>query len=398
VRILFISPSNEIGGAEMSLLEMVKYLSARGYEISVALPRTETNRLAELLAPYSVSFLFVKSMNIFYQPGQPLRRRAVSYAYATYKAGWHLVPVLKILRFIKNRRIQLVHTNSLLSVDGAIAARLAGIPHVQHIREITGRQAGSIGRLFLQETPFFRFYNKHFQTAVICNSAYTRKLNEKYFPANEMHMIYNPVSSMLGAPARKDKASFVIGVVANLTATMKNHQLVVRIAKAFKQRFPGEKILFKFFGKLPENESEYLKQLRQAITTAGLEDIFSFEGTRPREILFNEIDLLIHPCRLESFGRIYIEAMSAGVPVIGFKGGSSEELIHHGETGFICSEDDLDHVADCIYKLKSDQHLYKRMSAAALESSKTFLPERIGARLIDLYDHLVNRPKSVQLQ
>ncbi|MBY0405789.1 MAG: glycosyltransferase, partial [Cyanobacteria bacterium] len=73
-----------------------------------------------------------------------------------------------LCRYIQCHQIQLVHTNSMVSPEGAIAAKLCGIPHVWHIRE-----------LFMEETPklqpifgkkITRSFIHHFSQKVLCIS------------------------------------------------------------------------------------------------------------------------------------------------------------------------------------------------------------------------------------
>ena len=39
----------------------------------------------------------------------------------------------------------------------------------------------------------------------------------------------------------------------------------------------------------------------------------------------HEIDILVHPADNESFGRVAVEAMAAGLPVVGMRGGGIGE-------------------------------------------------------------------------
>ena len=45
----------------------------------------------------------------------------------------------------------------------------------------------------------------------------------------------------------------------------------------------------------------------------------------------SEIDILVHPADSESFGRMAVEAMAAGLPVVGVRGGGIAEIVADGE-------------------------------------------------------------------
>ena len=51
---------------------------------------------------------------------------------------------------IKKNKIQIVHTNTVFSIDAALAAKLARLPHCLHIREITGTAKDATLKLFFQ--------------------------------------------------------------------------------------------------------------------------------------------------------------------------------------------------------------------------------------------------------
>ena len=58
------------------------------------------------------------------------------------------------------------------------------------------------------------------------------------------------------------------------------------------------------------------------------------------ETYINELDILVLPSENEPFGRILIEAMSLGVPVIAADSGAVTEIIVHNETGITFKTDD----------------------------------------------------------
>ena len=47
----------------------------------------------------------------------------------------------------------------------------------------------------------------------------------------------------------------------------------------------------------------------------------------------SQIDVLVHPADNESFGRVVVEAMAAGLPVVGVRGGGVAEIVEDGRDG-----------------------------------------------------------------
>jgi glycosyltransferase involved in cell wall biosynthesis len=80
----------------------------------------------------------------------------------------------------------------------------------------------------------------------------------------------------------------------------------------------------------------------------------------------SEVDLLLHLSIVaETFGRVCVEAMAAGRPVIGFENGAVAELVTSGRTGILCPVDDLDAVVRGVQSLRGDADLFRELSATA---------------------------------
>jgi glycosyltransferase involved in cell wall biosynthesis len=71
--------------------------------------------------------------------------------------------------------------------------------------------------------------------------------------------------------------------------------------------------------------------------------------------------------RSEGFGLVTIEAMLRGIPVIGYDGGATGEIITHEETGYLfCDEDSFLKVVHKLLQFKN----YEKIRIKALRSAK----------------------------
>lgn len=82
---------------------------------------------------------------------------------------------------------------------------------------------------------------------------------------------------------------------------------------------------------------------------------------------YNLCDIYCSPSLSESFGIIFVEAMSCGKPVIGCRAGGMPEVISEGETGLLSKPGDVDSLVECLETLIIDAALRERMGAAALK-------------------------------
>lgn len=53
-------------------------------------------------------------------------------------------------------------------------------------------------------------------------------------------------------------------------------------------------------------------------------------------ILYASSDIFLFPSVSETYGNVVVEAMASGCPCVIAKGGGSQSLVKHGETGFLC--------------------------------------------------------------
>jgi glycosyltransferase involved in cell wall biosynthesis len=72
-----------------------------------------------------------------------------------------------------------------------------------------------------------------------------------------------------------------------------------------------------------------------------------FDDTTLRQI-YAASDLFIMPSLQESFGKVTIEAMAAGTPVVAFRNTPAEEMIVHGQTGWLVSHGDTEAFATTV--------------------------------------------------
>jgi len=80
--------------------------------------------------------------------------------------------------------------------------------------------------------------------------------------------------------------------------------------------------------------------------------------------LYERADLFVLPTRIDAFGLVYLEAMAAGLPVIGTRINAVPEIVVHGETGFLVPPGDRRALAQALGTLVDDPDLRRRMGTA----------------------------------
>ena len=96
----------------------------------------------------------------------------------------------------------------------------------------------------------------------------------------------------------------------------------------------------------------------------------------------------------EQFGRVIVEAMASGVPVIGSTCGAIPEVI--GEAGLIFPEGDAAALAGALRRMLADEDLRKRLAIAGLARVGQYSWEQVAEKTYELYRQVLRgREKSV---
>jgi glycosyltransferase involved in cell wall biosynthesis len=148
----------------------------------------------------------------------------------------------------------------------------------------------------------------------------------------------------------------------------------------------------------PEREG-----FEQRLRTANLRERAEFAGAVNFALVpeyFNQMDLLVIPTETtkrirEQFGRVIVEAMASGVPVIGSTCGAIPEVI--GDAGLVFSEGDADALASGMRQMLSDQSLRERLSIAGQARVEQYSWEQVAKKTYELYRQVIGtRPKEIR--
>lgn len=110
---------------------------------------------------------------------------------------------------------------------------------------------------------------------------------------------------------------------------------------------------------------------------------------------YHKIDLLVLPSLTrpnwkEQFGRVLVEAMASGVPVIGSDSGAIPDVI--GDAGLIFPEGNADVLTQHLRALQTDDTLYRRLSEQGRQRVLDhFTHDHIAAQTVALYHKMIDQ-------
>ena len=140
----------------------------------------------------------------------------------------------------------------------------------------------------------------------------------------------------------------------------------------------------------------------QKLRAAGLDQRAEIAGAVNFALVpeyFHRLDVLVIPTETtkrirEQFGRVIVEAMASGVPVIGSTCGAIPEVI--GEAGLIFPEGDAAALAGALRRMLADEDLRKRLAIAGLARVGQYSWEQVAEKTYELYRQVLRgREKSV---
>lgn len=113
--------------------------------------------------------------------------------------------------------------------------------------------------------------------------------------------------------------------------------------------------------------------LKNLASKSGLSGRAVFAGEIPQAELPDYLhlaDVFIRPSRSEGLGNAFLEAMAAGLPVVGTSEGGIPDFLKDGQTGLVCRTEDPDDLAAKIKRLSEDEALREAVSANGRELVK----------------------------
>lgn len=214
---------------------------------------------------------------------------------------------------------------------------------------------------------------------------------QREFPGVRTVCIPNAVTQYgKQADLSKEKESYTLLHVGRLDRHTKRQHLLIEAFASLADRFPQWNL--ELWGGV-ENE-KYAKELAHSIDSRHLEKRVFLKGKcAALEDVYTAADVFCFPSAYEGFGLALAEAMSAGLPAVGFRSCPGvNALIRDGETG-ILTEDSVESFSSAMAALMDSRMLRVRMGQAGRDAMKDYAPEQIWDRWEQLLAEMIHERK-----
>lgn len=301
-------------------------------------------------------------------------------------------------RLFRSRKLDLLHFNGSDYTLPALAARLAGVPHVVATYHVTpdGERRGP--RRQVKDMLY-----GHCLHDAIFNCEAARRQWRRFVRgplAPELTLIHNgvdterftPLSPSERAAARHEwgleEGELAVGMVARLHA-MKGHNHLIDAASEVVRAYPVARFLIAGDGPLKDD-------IADRIARKGLVDQFRLVGFLPDpRRLIAACDVIVVPSLYkETCSLTTIEAMASGVAVVASRTGGLPEIVCDGETGRLVDAADSAQLAAALVELLADSAMRSRMGEAGRRrAARHFTSARMVDRTFGLYHRTLRPPQ-----
>jgi len=339
-KILLVSnPSDVFGGGEVSLYFLIKYLDKCRFQPVVLC--SDRGRFFSKIEALGIQPKLLKMPS--------LKGKGLLFLPKT---------VQQLSRLVSQEKIRLIHGNaSRCSLYAGLAARLSHVPLLWHVR-ITDRE------------PLLDRFLAFLSTKIVTNSQAVAGRFEFISKPNQVTVVHNGVDTNAftpevdGSEVRKElgieEKQKVVTILGRLDA-WKGHRFFLRAAQQIVKRV--DQVTFLVVG-----DGDLKKELQEYAVKLGIADSVNFCGYRediPKIIAAT--DVLVLASLRESFGRVIIEAMAMGKPVVATNGGGVPEIIRSDHTGILVEFANPDAISEAVVRLLNDEKLSKRIGQAGLK-------------------------------
>lgn len=371
-----------MGGASKSLVTLASELQEKGHHVIVIVPIIKGQVYSALKGKNIKTIPVFFGWRVISEDWNPVIRIGFKMLYP-----FENVFVAYFNRVIRKNNIDIVHSNSSVIDIGVKAAVRTGIPHVWHFRE------------------FQDFYHFHFIPSAEKRMKLVRESNGKvifishslfdYYrdeiPDEKCTVIYNGISEDFLCPKEyKKSTSKVVFLISGNLHRNKGQDTALKAVKILKDKgFDNFELWIAGRASAMGDSKKFEQELRE-FADHNLKDCCRFLGfVSDMKELRQKTDVELVCSSREAFGRVTVEAMMSGNPVIGTNTGANPELIEDQKNGRLFQNGNAQDLAEKMQWYLENPKYIEKCGREAYSFSNRFLSSVNTDNIDRLYRELV---------
>lgn len=376
--ILYIANESVLGGAALSLLDMLKALKNVPVNPIVIIP--ENGILEEQLRKLSIKYYIVSFSRGYGRIGSATREDENRNFKDNYAAA------LQLQDIIKAEQIDLIHINSSVTNVGAFAALMADIPYVWHLREVLEEHFESE----FWDKPLKKELISRADSVITISEAVCDSYKEKY--QIESVCIYDGVDIDKYKIELDEKAIEGSGnrflITGNITENKGQLDAIKAIRILCAEGIKDVELVL-----VGHCNSHFLWLLLHYIKKHNLEKnvtILPFQENL--QALRRNCSYSLTTSKFEALGRCTIEAMLAGQIVIGADTGGTKEIIGvNTKRGYLYEQGNYKSLAEIMKRVLEEENIEKEeyRKNAQKYAVNNFAFSQYCGKLMNLYHNVL---------
>ncbi len=359
MKILFLSHYPHLLGANRSLFSLIIGLRDKGVLPQVWCP--EEGDFTEALKAENIN------VRIFPYHNWAATFMHPSFFHLPFAAYRNNILLPALAMEAKEFGPNIIHTNSSVLGVGAQIAEKIEVPHVWHIREFAWLQYQM--KFFPSEEILFKYLKKA-KKAIAISHAIKNGVGKNRSDIN-WEIVYNGVldenkmEHFFEVPVDQEKeADTFTFLCIGLLHPAKGQLEAVEAFGLIAGKYPHARLRIVGTGRrvyeLKLKEMTKRKRITEQVRFVGFKKEVAQE--------YHRADAVLMCSRDEGMGRVTVEAMSYGKPVLGFRGGATPELVTDGVDGFLY-EKDAQGLAEKMELLLKDPDRARQMGKAGQQKA-----------------------------
>jgi glycosyltransferase involved in cell wall biosynthesis len=266
------------------------------------------------------------------------------------------------VKWLRATRPDVVVTNTAVIPTPALASAVVGIPHVWWLKEFVTKDHGL---KYVLGEPLSQRLVGWLSEIVVANSRAVEQHFSPPIPGRKMRMIHSAVPGLEVGPNRIELPRLRV-LLLGTQAPSKGGRLALEAAAILRD----EPIQFEWrlVGSIDRDYRDNLTALARKLDVSDRVEIRDHTDTPENQIAWANVVLMCS--NAEAFGRVTVEALKSGRPVIGTRSGGTPEIISEGVNGFLFAPGSAHQLARAVRRLTTEPGLLARMSENAETSTR----------------------------
>ncbi len=374
-RILLLDTGNEWGGGTNSMFELLKRIDRTRFDVTCCFykdyQKGKSGRLlSEELADIGIPLIVLplRKQPLWAKLAKEVVRGLLSWSGRLKKRGvfaiemlWRIKPRAALLySLLRDGNYDMLYMNNQPSsnMEGYLAAELSEIPVVQHARIDVLLERYEISIV------------NGIADRVVCNShGLANSLRMQGVFPEKIIVVHNGIDLLTPIPGKaffdRNGQELILGTVGSLVARKCVDHLILCLARLNHEFGIASRLIV--VGEGPE-----LDHLVQIAKENSIDSSVVFVGfsQNPLEWI-QHFDIFLFASRQEGFGRVLIEAMLCKIPIVSADVVGPNEVVQHGETGFLYPHGDIDALVNYVSAMNSDPALRQDLGEAGFHRVAT---------------------------